>query len=152
MLCPVIRKNIDFLGWHAARPVEPVKIRKSGLAGSNIKMDKNIQAIEFVISALGDKARLNMESAISTESNLGSTVFENIATAIGIDPQPYEAKYKLVDESLLKRRNHIAHGEYIDLDPQDCRTLGDEVISLLRAFKTDIENAAALGCFRRTAK
>jgi len=83
-----------------------------------------------------------MGDAIDTESNLSSSVFENIALSIGIDPEPFKAKNNLIDESLLERRNTIAHGEYADLAPNDYRSLADEVIALMRDYKTAIENAA----------
>jgi hypothetical protein len=76
-------------------------------------------------------------------------VFENIASSIGIKIQPYESRFKLMDESLLSRRNKIAHGEYLDLDADSWRDLADEVISLMRDFKTDMENAASTSAFAR---
>jgi hypothetical protein len=44
----------------------------------------------------------------------------------------------------LERRNKIAHGEYLDLTHDNYRELADEILILLRLFKTDIENAAVL--------
>lgn len=92
-----------------------------------------------------------LDSAIRTESNLSSAVFENICNSVGIDHKLYETKYNLIDESLLNRRNRIAHGEYVGLTADDYRNLADEVITLLRNFKTDIENAATLGKYKRVA-
>ena len=50
----------------------------------------------------------------------------------------------------MKRRNGIAHGEYLDLSGEDFRTLADEVIKLLRMYKTDIENLASSDAYRST--
>lgn len=106
------------------------------------KAKLRISAIGHLLGSLESRAILNASRAIDTKSNLNSTNFEQIAIAIGIDPTPYEPRYHLIDESLLRRRNGIAHGEFLELEPLGCRDLADQVIALLRSFKTDIENAA----------
>ena len=86
--------------------------------------------------------------AIRTESNLSSTVFENIAMSIGVAFAPYAPFANLIDKSLLDRRNRIAHGEYLEVDEAGYSALADEVIKLLRMYKTDIENLASTGAYR----
>ncbi|MET3230843.1 UNVERIFIED_ORG: hypothetical protein ABIC54_003039 [Burkholderia sp. 1263] len=107
----------------------------------------NLEALRFVRSSMQDRAQLQFGGAVDTESNLSSAVFENIAFSIGIDTTKYQAKFNLIDESLLRRRNKIAHGEFIDMTAKAWRELADEVLEILRAFKTDIENAASLSSF-----
>ena len=63
---------------------------------------------------------------------------------MGLDARPYEPRYRLINESLLGRRNKIAHGEWLDLDESGFVSLVDDVLILLRMFKTDIENSVAL--------
>ena len=63
---------------------------------------------------------------------------------MGIDAKPYETKFNLIDSSLLKRRNCIAHGEYLELELNSYRLLADEVLALMRQLKTDIENSSCL--------
>ena len=109
---------------------------------------RNIAVVDFFVKELGDRANLKLSAAIDTESNLSSKVFENIAVSIGIDPSLYTTKYNLIDINLLKCRNEIAHGQYVALDPDDCRKLADETISLMRSYKTDIENVASLKLYR----
>lgn len=118
---------------------------------SSKKAAVSISTIDLIRSELNNKAKLKIDSAIRTEFNLSSSVFENIATSVGIDTSPYEARYHLIDESLLKRRNYIAHGEYMDIDSEDLRKLADEVLGLLRLFKTDIENAASTSKYKLIA-
>jgi hypothetical protein len=120
----------------------------SALAKSR-KSHMNIDAVNFFTSRLNTEASLSMSSAVNTESNLSSSVFDNIAISIGINPEPYSTRYNLIDISLLKRRNEIAHGEYLDLKPEEYRALVDEVLELMRWYKTDIENAVALGTYKR---
>lgn len=111
----------------------------------------SISTLEFLRDELNEKAKLKIESAIRTEFNLSSKVFENIANSIGINTQAYETRYNLIDESLLNRRNHIAHGEYLDVDPDGFRELADEILFLLRSYKTDIENAVSLEEYKASA-
>lgn len=107
------------------------------------KSKLNIEAVNFFRRQMDTRANIAFGSAINTESNLSSAVFENIALAVGIDHSKYEARYNLIDSSLLNRRNKIAHGEYLELDSKSYRDLADEVIILLRWIKTDIENSAS---------
>jgi hypothetical protein len=111
----------------------------------------SISTLDFLRDELNERAKLKIESAIRTEFNLSSKVFDNIAKSIGISTQAYEARYNLIDESLLSRRNHIAHGEYLDVDSQGFRDLADEILFLLRSYKTDIENAVSLEDYKISA-
>lgn len=100
---------------------------------------------------LNRTAKLKVDTAIRTEFNLSSKVFVNILKSIGFGTDRYEARFNLIDESLLKRRNYIAHGEYLDVEADGFRDLADEILCMLRWFKTDIENAASLGLFKKIA-
>lgn len=111
----------------------------------------SIATLEFLRDELDEKAKLKIESAIRTEFNLSSKVFANIAKSIGINTEGYESRYHLIDESLLNRRNHIAHGEYLDVDSDGFRELADEILYLLRTYKTDIENAVSLKEYKLSA-
>lgn len=127
-----------------------------GLKGELHTLEKSrkaeglIAAYEFITSRANEKAILVLNKAVDTESNLSSAVFANIAHSIGIDISSYEARFNLVDESLLRRRNMIAHGEFLDISPNEWRALADEIILILRHFKTDLENAASLEKYKAT--
>lgn len=108
----------------------------------------SISTLDFLRDELDQKAKLKIKSAIRTEFNLSSKVFENIAQSIGIDTNTYKSRYNLIDESLLSRRNRIAHGKHLDVDSNGFRDLADEIISLLRLYKTDIENAVSAGAYK----
>jgi hypothetical protein len=110
-----------------------------------------VEAVEFVLSKLDERASIPFRGVVSARSNLNSEVFRDIAVSIGISPEPYETKYNLIDERLLSRRNRVAHGEYVDISAADFEGLADQVIGLLRAFKSDVENAMVLEGFRRKA-
>ncbi len=127
-----------------------VKKRLGELLGAR-KSAVHIAAVDFIRTAMGSRAELKTKSAIDTESNLNSTVFESIATTIGLETAAYQPRFNLIDKSLLARRNRIAHGEYLDIDVDGWRDLADEVILLMRQVKDDIENAASLSKFLRAA-
>ncbi|WP_200884660.1 MAE_28990/MAE_18760 family HEPN-like nuclease [Burkholderia pseudomallei] len=119
----------------------------SGIVESR-KSAINIAAVDFFRNKLNERADLALSNAIDAKSNLNYEVFQNIAVSIGISTAPYDAYYNFIDESLLKRRNGIAHGEYLDLSGDDFRALADEVIKLLRMYKTDIEILASNSAYK----
>lgn len=113
------------------------------------KSKSNIEAFEFVLGEMDKPAKMSMSSAIDTESNLTSKVFANIAMSIDISTTPYETKFNLIDESLVRRRNRVAHGEYLDLGADDFLSLTDEIIQMMRGYKIDLQNAASLEAYKR---
>jgi hypothetical protein len=106
------------------------------------RTELQFQLVQFLTSDKTMKAKASYNIDINTKSNLSSSVFEDIALSINLDLTFYETKFKFIDESLLKRRNQIAHGNYLDLDAVSFRNLVEEVIILIRQFKTDISNMA----------
>ncbi len=119
------------------------------LLGDSRKSVRNVETLNFVLTHIDKPARMRISSAIDTESNLTSAVFSNIAASLDISYVRYETKFKLIDESLVKRRNSVAHGEYLDIDSGEFMSLAQDVLQLMREYKTDIENAASLHSYRR---
>jgi hypothetical protein len=113
------------------------------------KSEANIAALEFIVGEMHKPANLDLSAAINTESNLSSQVFANIAASLSISLERYETKFNLIDESLVSRRNAIAHGEYIDIKADDFRVLADDVLALMRAYKNDLQNAATLELYKK---
>ncbi|MBY3537517.1 hypothetical protein HFN68_32245 [Rhizobium laguerreae] len=109
----------------------------------------NIDAFDFILQELGSKARLQLGSAINTESNLTSKVFSNIATSLDINLSTYSSRFNLIDESLVHRRNKIAHGEFIDIGGKEFGELLDDILQIMREYKTDLENAASTEAYKR---
>lgn len=108
----------------------------------------NIAAVNFFRTNANANSNLSLSGAIRTDSNLSSTVFENIATSIGVDFSPYESYANLIDKNLLDRRNRIAHGEYLDVDGSGYFALSEDVLKLMRMYKTDIENLASTEAYK----
>jgi len=106
-------------------------------------------AFEFIRDQMNQRANLFGRELISTDANLSSTVLKQILGAIGINIARYETRFNFIDETLLKNRHAIAHGDVLVLDKFGWITVADETIMLLRWIKTDIENAASTAAFRR---
>jgi hypothetical protein len=87
---------------------------------------------------------------VSAESNLNSEVLKNILEEIGLVCEPtYALKFTLIDGSLLKNRNDIAHGDEVEVDDPTYTQLHGLVVELLNLTTTAIENAAAQKTYLR---
>lgn len=107
-----------------------------------------VDLLNTVLGKIDDEADFSHVGAINTESNLKSDVLEGILATIGLDSSAYRPYYNLIDESLLAKRNKIAHGEYIDLDVVGFEETSEKVLMLMRWFKTGIENSASTESYR----
>lgn len=143
----VANKHLRYEELASCFVVFAAKKHVANLAQSN-RATVNIEAVDFFRNSTGKQANISLSGAVNTEANLSSVVFENIATSLGIPIDQYVAYANLLDKSLLERRNKIAHGEYLDIDATAFENLADEVLGLLRMYKTDIENMASMNAFR----
>ena len=96
-----------------------------------------------------ERASIDWERSAQTGANLGSKRFAQILCLISSDGGEYESSNNLLDHKLLYKRNSIAHGRRIEIDADDYAELHTEIIRLVDMFRDDMENAAALGVFRR---
>ncbi|MBK6626443.1 MAG: hypothetical protein IPJ87_16585 [Flavobacteriales bacterium] len=115
----------------------------SGLSGPG-SYAQAIAGVQHLLASLNQPSQLSPNSPVATHSNLNSERFVELALSIGIDTAPYSAKWNLIDVRLLRCRNMIAHGEYLEIDHGAFITLCNDVIPLLRQFKNDLENAIML--------
>lgn len=116
-------------------------------ASESKKTSEFWKVTEFFTTRLATRARLPFKTGLATESNLSSAVLKEITWCLGVNYQPYETKEKFLDSKLLARRNHIAHGEEIDVDPKEFSEMRDVVSEMMNHFKTELENIAALGSY-----
>ncbi|KAA6325117.1 hypothetical protein EZS27_025631 [termite gut metagenome] len=78
---------------------------------------------------------------INSESNLKSEVLEKIMNQIGLDFSFYATKRNFLDQSVLKLRNAIAHGEQKILEIDKYIEIADFVIELMEHYKTLLQDA-----------
>ena len=96
----------------------------------------------FFLNQLEGRASIPFKTAINTESNLSSKILKEIIWCLGIDYSPFETKEKFIDSKLLGRRNHIAHGQKMDIDIHEYNEMRKTLIEMMTNFKTQIENCA----------
>lgn len=116
-------------------------------AAKSKKISTTHDVVDFFCNHLQDRLRIPHKNVVDTQSNLSSVVLREIVWTLGLDIAPYETKSKLIDESLVDRRNHIAHGEPLDIDIKEYLVLHDDVMNLLDTFRNQIQNAAATNRF-----
>jgi RiboL-PSP-HEPN len=86
---------------------------------------------------------------IETKSNLSSEVLREIAYILGLDYTEYEDEAQLIDETLLKNRNEVAHGKYLSISVEQFIVLHQTITHLLDLFSNQIKNAASTKAYRR---
>ncbi len=116
-------------------------------AGSK-KIRLHIDVAQFFRTGVTGKSVLPYRNGISTKANLSSEVLRDIVETLGLEFAPFETKIHLIDESLLRSRNTIAHGEYLVIDEDHYGDIADNVLNMMESFRTQLENAAVLGQFK----
>jgi hypothetical protein len=95
--------------------------------------------------AIGSKnVSINLDERFKEVGNLNHNLLMEIVEFLNLPVAHYSTKSVFIDQSLLRVRNNVAHGERENLDLAAATFLVNETISLLRTFKSDIENAATL--------
>ncbi len=102
-----------------------------------------------LMSGLGDRASFDVEHAVDTRSNLNSESLSEIVSVLGISDADYLLDRQRIDQKLVKKRNGIAHGEFIQVDADEYTELHDLVLRLVEKFRIDVGNAAATEDYRR---
>ena len=109
------------------------------------------QLVDFLVYNQDHRAKFSVAGTIDTESNLNSKVLSNLLLTIGFaEDRFWDGKYLLIDGSLLKNRNEIAHGTAAQIDQATYDQLHELVLEMLEYVKTSIENAALSRSYLRT--
>jgi hypothetical protein len=107
------------------------------------------QCVDFILNSKETIAKIPTKDFIRTGSNLNSTILREILTSIGIDFTPYDTKSNIIDKTLLRNRNTIAHGHQLEFDKSTYIHLHQEITNLLNEFKNVVCNAVLLKEFIR---
>lgn len=107
------------------------------------QIEQHIMLVKFFSYDLDGRSSNLSNYVVSTESNISSTVLNNLIVSLGLDYSAYE-----INEKLLKSRNMIAHGEYLLMDEESVSEMQESIIGLMETFRTQIDNAAATGTYR----
>ena len=117
------------------------------------KVTLQTEIVNKLLCRYNQGSNIPTENIISANSNLNSTIFTEIMSAIGLPTDEYEKDYVLIDEVLLKMRNKIAHGdnlESLSLDEDRFNEIYSKIFRLIEYFSTQISNAASLKQYLKT--
>ena len=119
-------------------------------AGHSNQLQLYINVVEFAAFNQVIQAKFKYDGTIDVEDNLSSRVLANLLTIVGIPCDAFfTSRFLLIDGSLLKSRNEIAHGEDTELDEPTYDQLHSLVIELMDYLKLALENAAVLKLYLR---
>jgi hypothetical protein len=119
-------------------------------AGQSNRIQLYLNVIEFATFNQGNIGKFTLAGSIDSEDNLSSKVLLNLLTTVGIYCDDFfTSRFLVLDGSLLKKRNEIAHGEKTEVDTVDYDQLHTLVLELIDYLKRRIETAAANSEYRR---
>ncbi|EMM6152467.1 hypothetical protein RJ223_002900 [Enterobacter hormaechei] len=98
------------------------------------------EVTKYILSNQKSRARIPVKNVVDTQSNLSTTVLKEILWCLGLDYSLFESREKLIDQKLVSRRNHIAHGQEIEIGLDDFHEMVDEVLGLMETFRNMLEN------------
>lgn len=102
-----------------------------------------VDLAEFYLGCAGKRANVPYRKVIDTRSNLSSNVLKDILLILGLDDSGFETRMQFIDSNLVSPRNHVAHGEDVDVTAEEYAGLHESVMALIEEFRNKIENAAA---------
>jgi hypothetical protein len=95
------------------------------------------------------RSNLPYKTGVDTKSNLSSRVLIDILEGLGLEVALFSTRSTFIDSSLVNRRNHIAHGEFLELDLEEYLEIHDSVIELIATYRNEIENASVTRRFEK---
>jgi hypothetical protein len=116
---------------------------------STTKVEPALEALRFILHDLDAPSKISFKDSIDTGSNLSSLEFDNIAKSVGVVVDRYLHLYPYIDESIVNRRNTIAHGERLQIGRDEFYSMTERVLELMEMYKTDLENIVATEAYRR---
>lgn len=117
--------------------------------GASEKISGGNALADFFCTALDRQSNVPYKKGVDTKSNLSSKVLIDILDALGLDASQFSTRLNFIDANLVNPRNHIAHGEVLDMSVEEYLTLHDDVMSLIETYRNEVENASVLRRFER---
>lgn len=120
---------------------------------NSIKASRHNKIVSDIRSLEKQNSRIPYDGIIKTGSNLNSSIFIEIMETIGLDYDQYECDFVLLDNTLLKMRNEIAHGEhveYLSLDENRFNEIYEVITGMMFRFVNQVSNAVTMKEFLRS--
>lgn len=122
-------------------------------AAASGKLQQYAQVVDFLVFNQSHRYQKSKTFEIQADSNLSSTVLDNICFNVGIRlGDDFELSRKFIDRSLVKTRNSIAHGSAEPIDVKFLFEARDRVIKLLNSVRTELQNAIVKKSYLRLGK
>lgn len=119
----------------------------AGGENSQINTWRSVKLYDFMTrDCINDKFFVDEERYVNAKGNLNSEVFKEIIYRLGLPESKFMTYYIILDSSLLKRRNEIAHGENTaarkdsTLDIEGFLDLYNKVQELINTYHVELEN------------
>lgn len=112
------------------------------------RADHCIEAYTYLLEARSERARLKVDQVVKTESNLNSGVLLQLLWSLGLPTDEYMAKAQLLDRSLLRVRNEVAHGRHMTHGLPGYLELHDQIEALLSLLRNQLSNAVVERSYR----
>jgi hypothetical protein len=116
---------------------------------SNANTKRKMKILVEILEQSKSKNKHNYQNTINTKSNLRHEILEDICFVIGIDTSIFSSEIDFINKRLCDRRNHIAHGQYIEITMDDFVKTKNETIRLIRIFRDEMMNSAIQEKFRK---
>jgi hypothetical protein len=107
------------------------------------------EVTKFVLTQTNQRSSMPNDEIVTTASNLKSSILREITCVLGLDYSFYQTREIIIDEQLIKRRNEIAHGEYLSLNYDDYKNLQIQILEMMEYFRNQVENSAAQKLYLR---
>jgi hypothetical protein len=113
------------------------------------KAEARGKLVEFFSTRLDDRGQIQWDAVVNTKSNLSSAVLKEIVETLALDYRPFQSREKLIDEKLLRNRNHIAHGQYLTVSPAEYHQIHGAVFEMMEEFRDQVWRCAQSAAFKR---
>ncbi|MEX2964224.1 MAE_28990/MAE_18760 family HEPN-like nuclease [Microbulbifer sp. TYP-18] len=117
-------------------------------ASESNKYSAFAEVTRYIIDNQTSRARFPVKNVVDTKSNLSTNVLKEIIWCLGLNYDHFETKKNIIDLKLVGRRNHVAHGESMEVEVRDFFEMVGEVIGLMATFKNLLENSCVTESYK----
>lgn len=122
-------------------------VARHGLSDTELQTAR----VAWILDAGPLRSRFPGKDGVDTRSNLNSETWRDLLLSLGLSSSLLETKRHLIDYSLLRARNEIAHGRYAPIQWEAYDEMHDEILGLLAEVKTLVLDSADAKRYRRDA-
>ncbi len=90
------------------------------------------------------------KSFIDTESNPKPDVLTEILESLAVDPSSFQTKFTFINDSLLKSRNAIVHGEFCDVSFNEFQDVMNTTLEIMEEIKDLLLDSSINAVYRKT--